>query len=85
MDTKNVVIDEKTMEMLMDIAERNGRSLEEEIRKYNYYITDGRKKLAGMGKMSPSLAALVGICGKVPDNYDWKKDVEEGLCEKYIR
>ena len=82
MNTKEVAIDDKTMEMLRDISERKGRTLEEEIQKYNYYITEGRKKIAEMG-MSPSLAALVAMRCKVSDDYDWRKDVEEELYEEY--
>ena len=82
MDTKEVVIGDETMEMLREISERKGRSLDEEIQKYIYYITNGRKKIAEMG-MSPSLAALVAMRCKVPDDYDWRKDVEEELYEEY--
>jgi len=82
MSTKGIIIDEDTMGRLREISERKGRSLDEEIQKYTYYITDGRKKIAEMG-MSPSLAALVAMRCKVPDNYDWRKDVEEELYEEY--
>jgi len=83
MDTKEVIIDDKTMEMLREISERNGRSLEEEVQKYHYYITHGRKKIAEMG-MSPALATLVAMRVKVPaDDFDWRKDVEEELYEEY--
>jgi len=84
MDTKEIVMDNKTMEMLKEISERKGRSLEEEIQKYIYYITDGRKKIADMG-MSPSLAALVAMRCKLPDDFDWRKDVEEELYEEYLK
>jgi len=57
--------------------------MEQEIQKYVHYVTVGRKKIAAMG-MSPSLSALVGMCGKVPDDYDWRKDVEDELFKEYI-
>ena len=83
MDTKGVVIDDKTMEMLVEISDRNERSLEEEVQKYIYYATEGRKKIAAMGEMPPSLAAFAGSLGKLPENYDWKEEYADALCEKY--
>ena len=85
MDTKEVVIDDETMDMLKEVSERNGRSMDEEIQKYIYYITVGRKKIAEMGDMSPSLAALCSLRVKVPDNYDWREVAEEERNKKYMR
>ena len=81
-DTKGVAFDGELIEQLSDMAERKGYSLEEAIQKYIYSRTEGRKIIAEW-KMSPSLAGLVGILGDVPDDYDWRKDVEEELYEKY--
>ena len=85
MDTKGVVIDDKTMEMLVEISEMDGTSLDTEIQKYIYYATEGRKKIAAMGEMSPTLKALCNLKLKCPENYDWKEDYADALCEKYCR
>ena len=35
-------------------------------------------------KMSPSEAALCGIASAVPNNYGWRKDVEEEMYKEYM-
>ena len=84
METKEMVIRDDVMEIIKKFSKEKGTSLEEEIEKHNYLFSEERKRIR-MKKMSPSLAALVGICGKVPDDYDWKKDVEEELYKEYIK
>ena len=88
MDTKEVIIDDETMEQIKEISARKGRSLEELI--YNYGIIYEMGQQALMGKkpdkseMSPALAAFCGCLGKVPDDYDWKKELEDELYKDYM-
>ena len=89
MDKKGVIIDDETMERLREISVRKGRNLEELINNYIKIIDMGRQAVVGnykpdTTKMSPSLAALCGIAGKVPDDYDWRKDVEDELYQEYM-
>jgi uncharacterized protein YjlB len=75
---------DESIEEFVYLSEWKGRCLEETIKKHFHYHTEGHKEIAKM-EMSPSLAALVGICGKVPDNYDWREDVAEELYKEYIK
>jgi predicted CopG family antitoxin len=84
MDTKEIVIDDDVMEQLREMSKRNGYNLEDVIQKIMYLHSDERKAMAKK-EMSPSLAALAGICGKVPEDYDWRKDLEEELCNEYFK
>ena len=84
MDAKEVVIDDRTMEMLKEISEMYGTDMDDEVRKYHRYVNVGRKKLAEMGEMSPELAALCNFRIKVSNDYNWKKDIEDELYKKYI-
>ena len=90
MDTKELVIDDETMEMLKQSSARTGRSLEELINNYAIIFDMGHRAKMGAyqidkTKMSPSLAAFAGCLGKLPDDYDWKKDIEDALYEEYIK
>ena len=35
-------------------------------------------------RMSPALAAFCGCLGKLPADYDWKKEYEDALYENYL-
>ena len=88
METKEVVIDEETMEQLIGLSARKGRNLEELVHNYGVIYEMGKKAKMGKkpdkSKMSPALAAFAGVLGKVPEDYDWKKDIEDVLYEKYL-
>ena len=75
-----VIIDEDTMEELKEVAVEKGRSLEETIDRYMYFVTEGHKKLAN--QLSPDLASLRGKY-KVPAGFNWKDAVSEELLLKY--
>jgi len=83
MDTKEIVISDEVMEVIREISARKGTSLDVEIEKHNHLFSEEREK-ERMREMSPSLAAFAGILGKLPDDYDWKAEYQEGMYQKYM-
>ena len=72
---------EDVIDELSEISVCKGRSLEATVKKHHYFHTEGYKKMPKM-ELSPSLAAIAGIC-KVPDNYDWRAAAHEERNKKY--
>ena len=88
MDTKEVVIDDDTMEMAVQLSARTGRNVEEILDKYRYFITDGYQKL--IKNVSPELTELRAIqrrnkiaFGMVGD-FNWKEELSNELYKKHI-
>jgi len=78
--TEEVVIDEDIMEELREVAVEKGKSLEETINRYLYFVSEGHKKLTL--DMSPDLASLKGKY-RVPADFDQKEVLAEELYKKY--
>ena len=80
MDTKEIVIDDDVMDELKEVAIEKGRSLEDTIDRYIYFITQGHKKLTV--DTLPDLASLRGKY-KVPADFNLKDALSEELHKKY--
>jgi len=91
MNTQEIVIDDEVMERLRETSIKKGKSLDVLVNNYLTIVEMGRQAKLGnyktdTSKMSPSLAALCSMDDgvQVPDDYDWRKDVEEEMYQKYM-
>jgi len=68
-------------------AKKQGRSLSDLVENYLMAITTKEKidEEDFMSKISPEIRELVGIAGKAPKNFNYKKEVEEYLTKKYLK
>lgn len=68
-------------------AKKQGRSLSDLIESYLMAITTKEKidEEEFMSKISPEIRELVGIAGKAPKNFDYKKEIEDYLTKKYLK
>jgi len=80
MQTKlTLTIEQNIIEQAKSYAKSQGRSLSELIENYLKVVLEDKVEEI---KLSPSIKKLKGSI-KLPDNYDYKKDLTNSLSEKY--
>ena len=80
MQTKlTLTLEQNIIEQAKGYAKSKGRSLSELIENYLKVVLDDKKSAI---KLSPSIKKLKGSI-KLPDNFDYKKDLTDALSEKY--
>jgi len=93
MDTKEIVVDEDTMEMAVQYSARTGKSVDEVLDKYRYFIAEGHKKLdfkddERVSKIMSELKAIQKrykvAFGNVDPDFDWKEEYANELYKKYV-
>ncbi|MEN8120996.1 MAG: DUF6364 family protein [Bacteroidota bacterium] len=80
MQTKlTLTLEQSIIEQAKLYAKDKGRSLSELIENYlKVVLEDGQQKV----KLSPSIKKLKGAI-KLPENFDYKKELTDALSEKY--
>ena len=80
MQTKlTITIEKSIIEQAKSYAKNKGRSLSELIENYLKVVLEDNEKTV---KLSPSIKKLKGSV-KLPDNYEYKKELINILSEKY--
>jgi hypothetical protein len=88
MDTKLTLnINKNVVNRAKKYAKKQGRSLSDVVENYLKAITINEKidEEEFMSKISPEIRELVGIAGKAPKNFDYKKEIEDYLTKKYLK
>lgn len=75
-------VDRKVVERAKVYARNQGRSLSDLVENYFILLTSGGGR-AESG-ISPKLKAMKGVL-KVPDDYDYKKELSDALSKKYLK
>jgi hypothetical protein len=82
MNTKlTLTIEEKIIHRAKKYAKQNGRSLSGIIENYLKIIT--KEETQEKNEITPLVKSLKGSF-KAPKSYDYKKDLADGLSEKYL-
>ncbi len=82
MNTKlTLTIEEEIIHKAKKYAKKNGRSLSAIIENYLKVIT--KEETNDKNEITPLVKSLRGSF-KAPQNYDYKKELSEGLSEKYL-
>jgi type 1 glutamine amidotransferase len=88
MDTKLTLnINKNVVNKAKKYAKKQGRSLSDVVENYLKAITINEKidEEAFLSKLSPEIRELVGIAGKAPKDFDYKKEIEDYLTKKYLK
>ena len=84
MDTKEVIIDENTMEMAKEYSIRSGMNLKDLLDSYTHFVTEGYKEFTK--NVSPEVKAMQRrnrIALDLPADFDWKEEVGNEMYKKY--
>ncbi|RZS96297.1 DUF6364 family protein [Cecembia calidifontis] len=81
MNTKlTLTIDKAVIEEAKAFAKEQGKSLSGIIENYLKTLPKEKKH----NELSPNVKKLVGVV-KLPPNFDYKKELEEAIAEKYLK
>lgn len=81
MNTKlTLTIDKTVIEEAKAFAKEQGKSLSGIIENYLKTLPKEKKQ----DELSPNVKKLVGVV-KLPPNFDYKKELEEAIAEKYLK
>lgn len=81
MNTKlTLTIDKAVIEEAKAFAKEQGKSLSGIIENYLKTLPKEKKQ----DELSPNVKKLVGVV-KLPPNFDYKKELEEAIAEKYLK
>jgi type 1 glutamine amidotransferase len=88
MDTKLTLnINKNVVNKAKKYAKKQGRSLSDVVENYLKAITINEKidEKEFLSRLSPEIRELVGIAGKAPKDFDYKKEIEDYLTKKYLK
>ncbi len=74
-----ITIDERAIEQAKNYAKDKDRSLSELVKNYLKVVLENNEKIV---KLSPSIKKLKGSV-KMPDDFEYKKELTNILSEKY--
>ena len=75
-------VDKKIAERAKVYARSQGRSLSDLVENYFMLLTSEESE-SGL-QVSPKIRAMKGVL-KVPDDYDYKKELTDALAKKYLK
>lgn len=80
MTTKlTLTIDDSVISIAKKYAKQKGKSLSDIVENYLMSLTSSKDKEE---EISPRILKLMGVI-KLPDNFDYKKELTKGLAKKY--
>lgn len=88
MDTKLTLnIKKRVVSKAKIYAKKQGRSLSDLVENYLMAITNNESvnEQEILSGISPEIKELIGIGGKAPKDFDYKKEIEDYLTKKYLR
>lgn len=88
MDTKLTLnVNKRVVGKAKIYAKKQGRSLSDLVENYLKALANDEKidEEELMSQISPEIRELVGIAGKVPKDFDYKKEIEDYLTKKYLK
>ncbi len=82
MTTKlTLTIDDTVIRSAKDYAQKSGKSLSSVVENYLKSLS---KKQFNADEISPRVRKMMGVI-KLPDNFDYKKELENALTKKYLK